>query len=75
MMAGEMTAAGLLWSFPSTPLVQARRIKNLVQAGGGNRKLCSLSLSIMNRMGVKLDHFGDARTCKRGCNQSRLWIQ
>jgi hypothetical protein len=29
-------------------------------AGDANRKLCSLYLGIMDRMGVKLDHFGDA---------------
>jgi hypothetical protein len=27
-----------------------------------NRKLCSLHLSLMDRMGVKLDRFGDATT-------------
>jgi hypothetical protein len=31
-------------------------------AGDDNRKLCSLYLSIMDRMGVTLDHFGDAST-------------
>jgi hypothetical protein len=31
-------------------------------AGDDNRKLCSLYLSIMDRMGVKLDRFGDAET-------------
>jgi hypothetical protein len=31
-------------------------------AGDDNRKLCSLYLSIMDRMGVKLDKFGDAET-------------
>jgi Protein of unknown function (DUF1552) len=30
------------------------------EAGDGNRKLCSLYLGIMDRMGVRLDHFGDA---------------
>jgi len=30
------------------------------QAGDDNRKLCSLYLGIMDRMGVQLDHFGDA---------------
>ena len=30
--------------------------------GDDNRKLCSLYLSIMDRMGVKLDRFGDADT-------------
>jgi len=28
--------------------------------GDENRKLCSLYLSIMDRMGLKLDRFGDA---------------
>ena len=31
-------------------------------SGDDNRKLCSLYLSIMDRMGVKLDRFGDADT-------------
>ena len=30
--------------------------------GDDNRKLCSLYLSLMDRMGVKLDRFGDADT-------------
>jgi len=30
--------------------------------GDDNRKLCSLYLSIMDRVGVRLDHFGDAET-------------
>ena len=30
--------------------------------GDQNRKLCSLYLSLMDRMGVKLDRFGDATT-------------
>jgi hypothetical protein len=29
-------------------------------AGDDNRKLCSFYLSLMDRMGVKLDRFGDA---------------
>ncbi len=29
-------------------------------AGNSNRKLCSLYLSVMDRMDVRLDHFGDA---------------
>ena len=28
----------------------------------GERKLCSLYLSLLDRMGVKLDRFGDADT-------------
>jgi hypothetical protein len=31
-----------------------------VGSGDENRKLCSLYLSIMDRMGLKLDRFGDA---------------
>jgi hypothetical protein len=30
--------------------------------GDDNRKMCSLYLSIMDRMGIKLGHFGDATT-------------
>jgi hypothetical protein len=35
---------------------------NLDNSEGGdeNRKLCSLCLSLMDRMGVELDRFGDA---------------
>jgi hypothetical protein len=38
------------------------RVLNLGDAGDDNRKLCSLHLSIMDRMGVKLPRFGDADT-------------
>jgi hypothetical protein len=38
------------------------RTLDYLQAGDENRKLCSLFLSIMDRMGVKLDRFGDADT-------------
>ena len=38
------------------------RTLDYLQAGDDNRKLCSLFLSIMDRMGVKLDRFGDAET-------------
>jgi len=38
------------------------RSLNYLYAGDENRKLCSLYLSIMDRMGVELDHFGDADT-------------
>jgi hypothetical protein len=38
------------------------RVLDYTDAGDENRKLCSLYLSIMDRMGVKLDHFGDADT-------------
>ncbi len=36
------------------------RVLNYRDKGDENRKLCSMYLSIMNRMGVKLDRFGDA---------------
>ena len=38
------------------------RTLDYLQAGEENRKMCSLYLSIMDRMGVKLDKFGDAET-------------
>jgi hypothetical protein len=40
--------------------LQTGRTLNYLDAGDDNRKLCSLFLSVMDRMGVKLDHFGDA---------------
>ncbi len=38
------------------------RVLNYVDKGDENRKLCSMYLSIMDRIGVKLDRFGDADT-------------
>jgi hypothetical protein len=38
------------------------RILDYLAAGDDNRKVCSLHLSLMDRMGVKLDRFGDAST-------------
>src|SRR5207244_2645061 len=38
------------------------RILNYRDQGDENRKLCSLYLSLMDRMGVRLDRFGDAET-------------
>jgi Protein of unknown function (DUF1552) len=38
------------------------RILNYLEKGDENRKACSLHLSLMDRMGVKLDRFGDATT-------------
>jgi hypothetical protein len=40
--------------------LQTGRALDYTQAGDDNRKICSLYLSIMDRMGVKLDRFGDA---------------
>jgi hypothetical protein len=38
------------------------RALDYLDKGNDNRKLCSLYLSVMDRMGVKLDRFGDAET-------------
>jgi hypothetical protein len=38
------------------------RILDYAGKGDENRKACSLHLSLMDRMGVKLDQFGDAAT-------------
>jgi uncharacterized protein DUF1552 len=38
------------------------RILNYLDKGDEQRKACSLHLSLMDRMGVKLDRFGDATT-------------
>jgi hypothetical protein len=38
------------------------RILDYLDKGDENRKACSLHLSLMDRMGVKLDGFGDATT-------------
>ena len=42
--------------------LETGRSLNYLDAGDDNRKMCSLYLSLMDRMGVKLDHFGDADT-------------
>jgi len=42
--------------------LQTGRALDYLRDGDDNRKLCSLYISIMERMGVKLDHFGDAET-------------
>jgi hypothetical protein len=40
--------------------LETGRVLDFAGRGDENRKLCSLYLSIMDRMGVTLDHFGDA---------------
>src|SRR5262245_38802144 len=40
--------------------IETGRVLDYLETGDDNRKLCSLYLSIMNRMGVPADHFGDA---------------
>jgi hypothetical protein len=42
--------------------LQTGRALDYLYAGDDKRKLCSFYLSIMDRMGVKLDRFGDADT-------------
>ncbi len=42
--------------------METGRVLDYTEAGNDNRKLCSLYLSLMDRMGVKLDRFGDAET-------------
>jgi hypothetical protein len=40
--------------------LETGRVLDFAPQGDANRKLCSLYLSIMDRMGVKLDRFGDS---------------
>jgi len=40
--------------------LETGRVLDYTNSGDANRKLCSLYLSLMDRMGVKLDSFGDA---------------
>jgi hypothetical protein len=42
--------------------LETGRVLDYSQQGDDNRKLCSLYLSIMDRMDVRLDRFGDAET-------------
>ncbi|MEO8425966.1 MAG: DUF1552 domain-containing protein [Verrucomicrobiota bacterium] len=42
--------------------LETGRVLDYTGQGDDNRKLCSLYLSIMDRMSVKLDRFGDAET-------------
>jgi hypothetical protein len=62
------TWAGWKHDNMKVPIVTAGGLGGTLQTGraldylyaGDNRKLCGLYLSIMDRMGVQLDHFGDA---------------
>jgi hypothetical protein len=40
--------------------LETGRVLDYTEAGDSNRKLCSLYLGLMDRMGVQLDKFGDA---------------
>ena len=42
--------------------LQTGRTLNYLDAGDDNRKMCSLYLSLLDRMGVEADSFGDAET-------------
>ena len=42
--------------------LETGRILDYMDAGHDNRKLCSLYLSLMHRMGVDAKEFGDAQT-------------
>jgi hypothetical protein len=42
--------------------LETGRVLDYTDAGNDNRKLCSLYLSLMDRMDVRLDKFGDADT-------------
>ncbi|MFN0121464.1 MAG: DUF1552 domain-containing protein [Blastocatellia bacterium] len=42
--------------------LQTGRTLDYVKAGDDNRRACSLYLSLMDRMGIRLDRFGDADT-------------
>jgi hypothetical protein len=42
--------------------IETGRTLNYLDAGDDNRKMCSLYLSILDRMGIQADSFGDAET-------------
>jgi hypothetical protein len=42
------------------------RVLDLTKRGDDNRKLCSLYLSLMDKMNVKLERFGDAASRLEG---------
>jgi hypothetical protein len=42
--------------------IETGRTLNYLDAGDDNRKMCSLYLSILDRMGIQADRFGDAET-------------
>jgi hypothetical protein len=46
--------------------LETGRSLDYVEAGDENRRMCGLFLSLMDRMGVKLDQFGDGVTRLRG---------
>ena len=57
-----MSPAPVLLSGGLGGKLRTGRVLDYLDKGDENRKLCSLYLSLMDRMGVELDHFGDADT-------------
>ena len=60
--ARQHEAAGGTGRRPGRHAARPAASLDYLDAGDDNRKVCSLYLSIMDRMGVKLDRFGDAET-------------
>jgi Protein of unknown function (DUF1552) len=60
--AHDSTKVPLLTVGGLTGGLETGRVLDYTQAGDDNRKLCSLYLSLMDRMGVQLNQFGDAQT-------------
>ncbi len=60
--AHDSTKVPLLTAGSLGGTLESGRVLDYSKSGDENRKLCSLYLSIMDRMGVKLDKFGDADT-------------
>ena len=52
--------AGRSWPAAWAGRLPTGRVLDYTEQGDDNRKLCSLYLSLMDRMGVKADRFGDA---------------
>ena len=50
--------------------LQTGRILDYTEKGDENRKVCSLHLSLMDRLGVKLDRFGDVNTRSAGLEET-----
>ena len=62
MHASNLLDPMLARRFNAPGRLETGRVLDYTDKGDDSRKLCSLYLSIMDRMGVKLDRFGDAET-------------
>ena len=58
----ESTRVPVLLSGGLGGRLRTGRVLDYLDKGDENRRLCSLYLSLMDRMGVKLERFGDAET-------------